>query len=193
MASYTHIKNFGNIMVDLETLSTYTNAAIIEIAAIEFNKETGEIGDIFHQCVDVNDWAENNRHIEGRTLLWWMEQDKELLSKYKERNGKLHTVLQRFRKFYQEHSLNSNNEETVLWGNGSTMDITILQSAYEYFKEPTPWKYWAVNDVRTIVNLNPEIKKNCTFEGNKHNPIDDCKHQIKYLVEIFKNINIKNL
>lgn len=188
MASYTHIKNFGNIMVDLETLSTHVNASIIEIAAVEFNKETGEIGDIFQQCIDISEWGENDRHIEGRTLLWWMEQDKTLLSKYKEHNGKLHTVLQRFRKFYQEHSLNGNNEETVLWGNGSTMDITILQSAYEHFKEPKPWKYWAVNDVRTIVNLNPEIKKNCTFEGNKHDPVDDCRHQIKYLVETLNNI-----
>ena len=94
MESYTHIKKFGNIMVDLETLSTHTNASIIEIAAVEFNKETGEIGDIFHQCVDVSDWGENKRHIEGRTLLWWMEQDKSLLSKYKEHNNKLRKLFQ---------------------------------------------------------------------------------------------------
>ena len=49
MASYTHIKNFGNIMVDLETLSTHTNASIIEIAAVEFNKETGEIDKIEYE------------------------------------------------------------------------------------------------------------------------------------------------
>ena len=188
MASYTHIKKFGNIMVDLETLSTHTNASIIEIAAVEFNKETGEIGHIFQQSIDASEWGENNRHIEGSTLLRRMEQNKVLLNKYKNHNSKLHTVLQRFRQFYNEHTLNGNNEETVLWGNGSTMDITILQSAYEHFKEPTPWKYWAVNDVRTIVNLNPEIKKNCTFEGDKHDPVDDCRHQIKYLVETLKSI-----
>ena len=37
-------------------------------------------------------------------------------------------------------------------------------------------------------NLNPEIKKNCTFEGDKHDPVDDCRHQIKYLVETLKSI-----
>ena len=57
MASYTHIKKFGNIMVDLETLSTHTNASIIEIAAVEFNKETGEIGHIFHQSIDASEWG----------------------------------------------------------------------------------------------------------------------------------------
>ena len=80
------------------------------------------------------------------------------------------------------------DKKIKVWGNGSTMDITILQSAYEYFNMSIPWQYWAVNDVRTIVDLNPEIKKNCTFEGVKHNPIDDCKHQIKYLTETIKNI-----
>ena len=55
MASYTHIKKFGNIMVDLETLSTHTNASIIEIAAVEFNKETGEIGHIFQQSIDASE------------------------------------------------------------------------------------------------------------------------------------------
>ena len=188
MASYTHIKNFGNIMVDLETLSTHTNASIIEIAAVEFNKETGEIGDIFQQQIDTSEWGENGRHVDGRTLLWWMEQNKSLLTKYKEHNGKLHTALQRFRQFYLEHSINSNDEDTILWGNSSTMDITILQSAYEHFKEPTPWKYWAVNDVRTIVNLNPSFKENCPFDGNKHDPVDDCRHQIKYLVETLNSI-----
>ena len=187
MASYTHIKNFGNIMVDLETLSTHTNASIIEIAAVEFNKNTGEIGDVFHECISVSDWPANERHIDGKTILWWMEQDNSLLSKFKNHNSKLHTVLQKFRVFYNQHSL-QDDESTILWGNGSTMDITILQSAYEHFKEPTPWSYWAVNDVRTIVNLNPQIKENCIFEGDKHNPIDDCKHQIKYLVGTLKSI-----
>lgn len=182
-----HIKKFGNIMVDLETLSTQTNASITEIAAIEFNKVTGEIGDIFHECIDYKDWTENNRHVEGRTILWWMEQDNSLIKKFKEKNPKLHTVLQKFRTFYNEHTL-TGDDATILWGNGSTMDITILQSAYEYFKEPIPWQYWAVNDVRTIVNLNPKIKEDCTFIGDKHNPIDDCKHQVKYLVETLNSL-----
>lgn len=182
-----HIKNFGNIMVDLETLSTYTNASIIEIAAVEFNKDTGEIGDIFHECIDCKDWTENERHTEGRTILWWMEQDKSLINKFKEKNPRLHTVLQRFRDFYNKHTLQG-DDATILWGNGSTMDITILQSSYEHFKEPIPWQYWAVNDVRTIVNLNPNIKEECVFEGDKHNPIDDCKHQIKYLVKTLNSI-----
>lgn len=37
---------YGNVMIDLETLSTHTNAAIIEIGVVEFNKYTGDIGQV---------------------------------------------------------------------------------------------------------------------------------------------------
>lgn len=188
-ARIEHVKKYGHIMIDLETLSTKTNASIIEIAAVEFNKETSEIGDTF--CVEIlpDDWVKNNRDINGNTLLWWMQQDKTLLSKFTEKTTvPLSIALEKLNEFYIAHNIPYEEKQTIVWGNGSTMDITILQSAYEYFNKPIPWKYWAVNDVRTIVELNPEIKKNCSFEGEKHNPIDDCKHQIKYLVETLNSL-----
>ena len=40
----TRFERFGSVMIDLETLSTHNNAAIIEIGAVEFNKYTGEVG-----------------------------------------------------------------------------------------------------------------------------------------------------
>lgn len=55
-----------------------------------------------------------------------------------------------------------------------------------------PWKYWAVNDVRTIVDLKPDVKKNYKFEGTKHSSVDDCKHQIGYLSETLRTVlNVK--
>ena len=53
-----------------------------------------------------------------------------------------------------------------------------------------PWKFWAVNDVRTIVDINPDIKKNRKFDGTPHCAVDDCKHEIKYLVETLKTIKV---
>ena len=58
-------RKFGHVMIDLETLSTHTNAAIIEIGAVEFNKETGEIGDKLDIIINVSDWTNNGRHVSG--------------------------------------------------------------------------------------------------------------------------------
>lgn len=199
---------YGNIMIDLETLSTHTNAAIIKIAAVEFNKWTGKTGDELLLCIDNREWARNNRHVDGDTIAWWLSQDKGAIKSLLEMNDKmtLHMALKELSAFIKAHdnvfdddktrstclSLPDDDEKrrVVVWGNGATMDISILQSAYEYFDETIPWQYWAVNDVRTIVDLKPEIKKNTQFEGIKHNPIDDCKHQIKYLCRTLKELNL---
>lgn len=182
------VEEYGNIMIDLETLSTNTNAAIISIAAVEFNKKNGEIGDTFKTYVNADDWCKNGRHVDGETVLWWMEKDKELVGQYGRKEAPtLHEALKRLRKFYEEHSADGENA-AVVWGNGSTMDITILQSAYEHFGEKTPWAYWAVNDVRTIVSLNPSIKQGMAFNGSKHDPQDDCLYQIAYLVETLNSL-----
>lgn len=187
------IKKYGNIMIDIETLSTHTNASIIQIAAVEFNKYNGKTGK--ECCIKIcpNEWCLNQRHVDGNTIKWWMEQDKEVVETIFNNTDNTVTLkdgLIILENFVKECDNVENDEEAVIvWGNGSTMDITILQSAYEYFNMNTPWKYWAVNDVRTIVSLNPDIKENCPFEGTKHNPIDDCKHQIKYLSQIFNSLH----
>lgn len=213
-------KNFyqyGNVMIDIETLSTHTNASILSIAAVEFNKFTGEIGKSFYVNISPSEWTNNGRHIDGNTIQWWLKQDKEARESLLNENNTsdLKTALYNLSKFidscdnvlitdgrgniakqfkYYEEVYDvpedDKNNKVIVWGNGSTMDITILQSAYEYFNMPTPWKYWAVNDVRTIVNLNPSIKKNMEFKGVKHHPLADCEHQIKYLTETIKSLKI---
>lgn len=212
---------YGNVMIDLETLSTKTNAQIISIGAIEFNKLNGQKGNRFNVGIKQSEWGKNGRDIDGNTIAWWMKQDKDavdnILNITTDKNGlTLKEALEALSGFIHKcdntffsgienkitrfNLFSDNEEETIIipeddekrrvtvWGNGSTMDITILQSAYEYFGMSVPWQYWAVNDVRTIVDLNPEIKKNCTFEGVKHTPLADCEYQIKYLTETIKNI-----
>ena len=210
------IKNFlhyGNIMIDLETLSTRTNASVISIAAVEFGLN-GDTGRKMILKIKPSEWGKYDRHIDGNTIAWWMGQDADAVKNLFAKDGEDFTLLDALSHLFdfvkecdmpipitQEQEMTASfmssfrysdvkDKKIKVWGNGSTMDITILQSAYEYFNMPIPWQYWAVNDVRTIVDLNPEIKKNCTFEGVKHNPIDDCKHQIKYLTETIKTFNI---
>ena len=212
---------FGKVMIDLETLSTKTNASIMSIAAVEFNKFSGESFNTLYIKIDPSEWGKNGRDVDGNTVKWWLEQEKDatqsLLEKPFDGYATLKSALERLSKFIEacDNTLIEEGETKIetfnpwsgetevfiipkddekrrvtVWGNGATMDITILQSAYEYFGMKTPWQYWAVNDVRTIVDFKPEIKANTEFEGVKHYPIDDCKHQIKYLSETIKELGI---
>lgn len=193
----TRFEKYGNIMIDLETLSTHTNAAIIEIGAVEFNKNTGEIGQKFNVIIEPSDWCKNGRHVDGETIQWWFKQTAEARKRFITKQNdviylKLEAALIALKYFIMNCNSVDNDKNVVVWGNGATMDISILESAYQYFDKELPWKYWAVNDVRTIVDLNPSIKKNCQFDsGVKHSAVADCLYEIKYLSETIKNLNLK--
>lgn len=194
----TRFEKYGNVMIDLETLSTHTNAAIIEIGAVEFNKETGEVGEKLDIIINVSDWTKNGRHVDGETIQWWFNQTNEARKRFTKKQAdvkylNLEAALRVLRYFIMDCDSVDDDKNVVVWGNGSTMDITILQSAYEYFDIEIPWKFWSVNDVRTIVDLNPTVKAMASFNtGVKHSAVGDCLHQIKYLTDTIKTIKIKH-
>lgn len=175
---------FGNIMFDIETLDNKYSACILSIGAVEFNKETGETGEELYIDVDLQSCLDEGLTIGASTFKWWMQQSEEARSRIYNATGvTLEEALEQVFAFVKKCG-----DEVNVWGNGSTFDITILSHAlYKFFIE-TPWKYYNVKDVRTIVDINPSIKKNCPFQGVKHDALADCHHQIKYLTETLKSI-----
>ena len=196
----SRFERFGDIMVDLETLGTRQDAIVLEISAVEFNCHTGEIGEVFDAKLDIDEQVQYRRSLSRETLQWWFKQDEAAIKNVFDDVGgiKFQTskALYEFSNFVKrcDNKCNSDSDRRVvkLWGNGSIFDLGILQNMYETCirKVKLPWKFWAVNDVRTIVDLNPDVKKNCEFDGTPHCAVDDCKHEIKYLVETLKTIKV---
>ena len=61
-----------HIMVDIETLSTAVNAAVLSIGAVEFDPMSGKIEREFYHELDLSEQA--NRHIDVNTMQWWVKQ-----------------------------------------------------------------------------------------------------------------------
>lgn len=194
----SRFERFGNIMVDLETLGIRQDAIVLEISAVEFNCHTGEIGEVFDVKLDIDDQLLYRRSLNRETLQWWFKQNEEARKNVFDDMVKIQTdtALYEFGNFVDrcDNKCNSDSDRRVvkLWGNGSIFDLGILQNMYEtcLLNMKLPWKFWAVNDVRTIVDLNPDVKRNCKFDGTPHCAVDDCKHEIKYLVETLKTIKV---
>lgn len=192
----TRFEQFGNVMIDIETLSTHKDAAIIEIGAVEFNKFTGETGKTFNIIIEPSEWCRNDRHVDGETIQWWFKQTNDARKRFvtKQKDIEYCTLkhaLQKLRYFIMDCDSVDDDKNVVVWGNGSSFDIAILESAYNYFSMEIPWKFWSVNDVRTIVDLNPSVKDNCKFDkGIRHSAVSDCMHQIKYLTETIKSLKL---
>ena len=197
----SRFERFGDIMVDLETLGTRQDAIVLEISAVEFNCHTGEIGEVFDAKLDIDEQVQYRRSLNCETLQWWFKQDEEARKNIFDEDVDIIRFnipweLAEFSNFVERcnNKCNSDSDRRVvkLWGNGSLFDLGILQNMYETClpNMKLPWKFWAVNDVRTIVDLNTDVKKNCKFDGTPHCAVDDCKHEIKYLVETLKTIKV---
>jgi len=65
-----------HLMVDLETLATTPNAAILTIGAVTFNPNGYEIYNEFYARIDTESIETLDTYIDEGTVRWWADQDK---------------------------------------------------------------------------------------------------------------------
>lgn len=176
--------DFTDVMLDLETMGHKSNSAIVSIGAVEFNIETGETGREFYDVIDLQSCLDNGLKVQASTIYWWLQQNEEARKRICKKGKHISNVLSSFT-YWMEDCV----DKVKIWGNGARFDIGILEDAYVACNLKSPWYFRSEMDVRTLVSFAPEIKTNMPFTGVEHDPIDDCKHQIKYCHEIWKFLN----
>lgn len=77
-------------------------------------------------------------------------------------------------------------------GNGSASDNVWLRSAYSAAYLESPFIFRDDMCLRTLRNIAKQKGYTTDFEftGNKHDGLDDCRYQVKDLIEIKKFLNI---
>jgi len=173
----------GHVMLDIETLGVSPGCVILSLSAVEFDINTGELGESFNMGIDIKSCVDAGLTIDPSTMKWWMEQSEQARRASFYAGNSLEFVLGEFVNF-----MNSVGPACV-WGNGVRFDVGILEGAYKALNRKMPIEPRMERDVRTLVSFRPDVKKNMPFEGEPHVPLDDCKHQIKYCCAIWKDIN----
>lgn len=164
--------------IDLETLGTSANAVILSIGAAEFDLTTGRITNQFYRKLDSR--MQKTRHMDMNTLDWWNEQELKVRTEAFSGKKMLSSALTELYTCIKA--------QDCVWGNGSSFDISILDHAYEY---STPWKFWNVRDMRTIMALAKDLgfdKNNIAREGDHHNALDDAIHQARLISAAYQHI-----
>lgn len=179
------IKNLGHVMLDLETMGKRAGCAIVSIGAVEFDINTGKTGRDYYQGVSLQSCLDAGLFVEESTIYWWLQQNESARLELCKPAWRLHLALEYFNAFLQQLG------DFQIWGNGASFDFSILNAAYcsVDMGGKLPWKFRNERDVRTLVSLAPEIKNQFPFDGVQHNPIDDCKYQIKYCSAIWQKLN----
>ena len=169
-----------NIMVDIETLGTQKDSTILQISAVSFDIETGEVKNTFDAIQDI---STENIKSDGDTLMWWLKTDSELLKKLVT-SANSTDVLGDFHLWLKSQG---NLEERFLWGNGILFDNNFIKSQLEHRGWDYPILCRNDRDVRTILDLASkklgisvdELKKSVYLqERRSHYALDDGRNQV---------------
>ena len=173
-----------NIMIDLETMGSGSNAAIVSVGAVVFD-ENG-IGATFYRKVSLKDSVSLGLDIDTDTVLWWMKQSDEARAELTDSDSfSLGSVLSEFSDFAR------GGGHTVVWGCGSDFDNVILANAWgkAFPHIKLPWEFWNNRCYRTVKNLFRDVKMERT--GTHHNALDDAISQAEHLIKIANEKGIK--
>lgn len=167
-----------HIMVDLETLSTRPNAAILSIGAVGLDDET-EDREQFYCVIDDSSIDGEKFDICAETIQWWMNQSEEARAEFKKADKGIVEALEDFAQFVRQY------DAPLIWGCGSDFDNVILTNAYELSGLEAPWEFWQNRCYRTIKRCFQQVVPP-KREGVHHNALDDAEYQATHLVSIFK-------
>jgi hypothetical protein len=169
-----------NVMVDLETLSTFPTAGILSIGAVKFNQN--EILDEFYVNLDIKETKSlsNFFNIDKNTLLWWKEQKPEILRQALMNSIPIKDGLMKFYNWLPK-------KDYTIWGNGADFDMPILKNAYLSINMDVPWKYYDQRCFRTIKETfdDPSLVPLKSPDG-AHNALYDAKLQTQHLLNIIR-------
>ena len=144
-----------DVTVDFETVGLGNNAALIELAATEWNRDAECSDDIFMdsfmQRIDLTSAVFNGREFETSTIKWWQSKpDAVKAAILSEQCYPEKEVLENFAAWLEECG-KSDDAEVVLWAQGSDFDIAILRNRCKEYGINLPVHYHNFRDARTYI------------------------------------------
>lgn len=177
-------------MLDIETLSTDSNAFITSICLQTFNPNKMGVTDepVF---VDMYDpWAEQEgAHIDPNTIKWRQHQTEISKTELRRRPNEysdLKDSLTRLAKFVEEHNIK------IIWANSPSFDCTIINNAARRLIGKPIFPYYAERDVRTVKHLLETIGGKPVELHNNHLPVTDALNQLDLVQDLYRHIGAYN-
>ena len=168
-------------MLDLETLGKGSNAVIIAIGAVAFDRD-GTALEGFYVNVEPQSCTDIGMKMDASTVMWWMQQSDEARAAFKKCNTPIQRALMQL-SFWLS---NKCTDDVWVWGNGATFDNVIISNAYILSGVQQHWKYSKDRCYRTLKELMPHITHERT--GTHHNALDDARYQAEHCVKLLKGL-----
>lgn len=176
---------YPDVMVDLETTGTSPDeTAIIQIAAVRFNLETGEVDPrVFDQCLMIPP----TRYWDEDTRRWWSKMPNVFESIWR-RMRPPRDVVYEFAQWVREGC----NDDPVFWSKPLSFDYPFMQSYFREFEVGNPFFFRNAENLNTFIRARhfpakpPAFEKLIPFDGDEHDALMDVFHQIKVLFAAYE-------
>lgn len=172
-----------HLMIDIETVSSQTDAAVASIGAVAFEPhgQDSEAGlrsrpeHLFYVPIDLEDNEALGRHFSGDTIKWWLRQEEAARAALVDPDAvTLKEAAQRLRTFVEGLT----PRPTRVWAKGPDFDCVILKHVFNQVGESWPFQYSEARCVRTIAELAfPAGDAPRMNTGTAHNALDDAIFQ----------------
>lgn len=180
-------------MIDIETLSTENDAAIIAIGAVEF-----DLDNILQERI----WTIDPRLASGRrdvsTLEWWQKQiedNPDLAWRCWSGSSRENIVAAELFNWFNALKPYGTDPHWV-WAGPNTFDLAILKTWYHSQNMILPWDWRAGRDLTTLSRLADQLGIDYSgekFEGfEAHNPLSDCIKQARRCQIILHQLGHRN-
>jgi len=171
-------------MLDLESLGTRPDCAILTLGAVKFDEYTpGSFGDSLYFRIDVDEQLALGREIQQDTLNWWAKQADDVREEALGEEGRvsLETMYRDLNRF----CVGVEN----IWCQGPAFDIVILENIYRQQGWPTPWQFWQIRDSRTLFGVHGDPREK--GKAGLHNALEDCISQAQGVQAIYHALKLE--
>lgn len=172
--------------IDMETLSTEHNAALLSIGAVIHDFGTGQQVDTFYANITPESSIAAGLDVSESTKAWWTKQGQAAQDVLSVDQRSLRDVLVDFAKWLAGHGVQ------YAIGNGPRADNQWLESACKAVGMQSPIKYWGDLDMRTLTFIGTHILGldhwHSTFKGVKHNALHDAINEAEFCNVVFQKL-----
>ena len=185
-----------NIVLDLETLGTSEDSAIIQIGcSIPFfdrcNVPLGlpcdfEVTIAYEDCLDMVELGVLSQ--EESTMKWWNEQDPKTKMLVFSGQDSYSSALDQL-EFWLD-SIKSGGAVVAIWGNGSDFDNRLLSYTVHALNYKPMWNFRNNRDLRTLKALFPISDLTPEVGEIEHTALGDARYEARLINHICKTHNL---
>ena len=171
------MKPTTHFMIDLETMSTEPNAAIVSAACVEFDPyDTKLVTRLLYRAIDLDSCLNAGGVMDASTVKWWLQQSQDARMAVVFGDVMIEDFMVELNEFIGHQAFDDG--PLRVWAKPPSFDCVILRGYYSRLGHDDPnWGFRDERDVGTLLDITG-IKASDFDRGTRHNALHDCHAQI---------------